>query len=73
MAQKKSLEEWQTNTLMSHPTEKIPEMITPIIEGHCDATVGSRYMIGGNLYDGEAYRPSLPMPGLGINIASPSK
>jgi len=33
---------------MSHPVEKIPEMIKPIIEGHCDATVGSRYMLGGN-------------------------
>ena len=33
---------------MSHPVEKIPEMIKPIIEGHCDATVGSRYMTGGN-------------------------
>ena len=33
---------------MSHPVEKIPEMIKPIIEGHYDATVGSRYMTGGN-------------------------
>ena len=33
---------------MSHPVEKIPEMIKPIIEGQCDATVGSRYIAGGN-------------------------
>jgi len=32
---------------MSHPVEKIPEMIKPIIEGQCDATIGSRYMAGG--------------------------
>ena len=28
---------------LSHPVEKIPEMIKPILEGKCDATVGSRY------------------------------
>ena len=32
---------------MSHPVEKIPEMIQPIINGQCDATIGSRYMAGG--------------------------
>ena len=32
---------------LSHPVEKIPNMIQPILEGKCDATVGSRYVDGG--------------------------
>ena len=32
---------------LSHPVEKIPEMVKPILEGKCDATVGSRYTHGG--------------------------
>lgn len=32
---------------LSHPVEKIPEMISPIIQGQCDITVGSRYISGG--------------------------
>lgn len=32
---------------LSHPVEKIPEMIQPILKGQCDATVGSRYIAGG--------------------------
>ncbi len=32
---------------LSHPVEKIPEMIGPIIQGQCDITVGSRYISGG--------------------------
>ena len=32
---------------MSHPIEKIPEMIEPITRGQYDATIGSRYMAGG--------------------------
>ena len=32
---------------LSHPLEKIPAMIKPILEGKCDATVGSRNIIGG--------------------------
>ena len=32
---------------MSHPVGKIPEMITPILQRKCDATVGSRYINGG--------------------------
>jgi dolichol-phosphate mannosyltransferase len=32
---------------LSHPVEKIPEMIKPIIEGKSDVTVGSRYINGG--------------------------
>jgi dolichol-phosphate mannosyltransferase len=32
---------------LSHPVDKIPEMIRPIVEGTCDATVGTRYMVGG--------------------------
>jgi dolichol-phosphate mannosyltransferase len=32
---------------LSHPVEKIPDMVQPILEGKCDATVGSRYVQGG--------------------------
>ena len=32
---------------LSHPVDKIPEMINPIVQGNCDATVGSRYIAGG--------------------------
>jgi len=32
---------------MSHPVEKLPEMVKPIMENRCDATVGSRYTKGG--------------------------
>ena len=32
---------------LSHPVEKIPAMVQPILEGRCDATVGSRYAEGG--------------------------
>jgi dolichol-phosphate mannosyltransferase len=32
---------------LSHPVDKIPDMIQPILEGRCDATVGSRYVQGG--------------------------
>jgi dolichol-phosphate mannosyltransferase len=33
---------------LSHPVEKIPEMVKPIEEGACEATVGSRYTSGGD-------------------------
>ena len=32
---------------MSHPVEKVPAMIKPILENRCDATVGSRNIVGG--------------------------
>ena len=32
---------------LSHPVEKIPALIEPILEDKCDATVGSRYIQGG--------------------------
>ncbi|MDB9822133.1 glycosyltransferase family 2 protein [Deltaproteobacteria bacterium] len=32
---------------LSHPVEKIPEMVKPIIADECDATVGSRNIQGG--------------------------
>jgi len=32
---------------LSHPVEKIPAMIEPILQEKCDATVGSRYIPGG--------------------------
>jgi dolichol-phosphate mannosyltransferase len=32
---------------LSHPIEKIPDMIKPILENRCDATVGTRYITRG--------------------------
>ncbi len=36
---------------MSHPLEKIPEMIRPIMENKCEVTVGSRNIKGGGFDD----------------------
>jgi len=36
---------------LSHPVEKIPEMISPIIQRQCDITVGSRYISGGGCHN----------------------
>lgn len=36
---------------LSHPVEKLPAMVKPILENRCDATVGSRYMAGGGSED----------------------
>jgi dolichol-phosphate mannosyltransferase len=41
---------------LSHPVEKIPEMVKPIINNVCDATVGSRYIKGGSCGDWTAIR-----------------
>ncbi len=32
---------------LSHPVEKVPAMIKPILDNRCDATVGSRNIVGG--------------------------
>jgi len=32
---------------LSHPIEKIPAMVKPILENRCDAVIGSRYLDGG--------------------------
>ena len=32
---------------LSHPVEKLPEMVRPIMQGDCDAVIGSRYVEGG--------------------------
>ena len=32
---------------LSHPVEAIPSMVSPILDGQCDVTVGSRYVAGG--------------------------
>ena len=32
---------------LSHPVERIPAMVRPILEDRCDITVGSRYVSGG--------------------------
>jgi len=36
---------------MSHPVEMLPAMVRPIMDGRCDATVGSRYTNGGGCAD----------------------
>ncbi len=36
---------------MSHPIEKIIDMVRPILDGCCEATVGSRYIPGGGCDD----------------------
>jgi dolichol-phosphate mannosyltransferase len=36
---------------LSHPVEKIPDMVRPILEGKCDVTVGSRYVAGGGAHN----------------------
>ena len=34
---------------MSHLIDRIPDMVRPVLEGRCDATVGSRYIPGGGV------------------------
>jgi dolichol-phosphate mannosyltransferase len=41
---------------LSHPVEKIPDLLRPILEGTCDVTVGSRYMAGGGAQNWPAVR-----------------
>ncbi len=36
---------------LSHPVERIPDLISPIRAGTCDIVVGSRYMTGGGAPD----------------------
>jgi len=36
---------------LSHPVEKIPALVRPILEGRCDLAVGSRYLPGGGTGD----------------------
>ncbi len=33
---------------MSHPVDRLPQMVEPILAGKCDITVGSRYVPGGD-------------------------
>ncbi len=34
---------------LSHPPDKLPELIIPIIEGKCDISIGSRFIKGANI------------------------
>jgi len=36
---------------LSHPPEKIPDLIEPLVEGQCDMVIGSRYVQGGAVPD----------------------
>jgi dolichol-phosphate mannosyltransferase len=40
----------------SHPVEKLPEMVNPILNDQADATVGSRYIKGGDVDEWVWYR-----------------
>lgn len=33
---------------LSHPPSKIPELVTPIVDGNCDFMIGSRFVKGGS-------------------------
>jgi len=35
----------------SHPVNKIPDLVSPILAGSADITVGSRYVPGGSIHD----------------------
>jgi dolichol-phosphate mannosyltransferase len=41
---------------LSHPVEQVPAMIQPILEGKCDATVGSRSVAGGGYHNFPIHR-----------------
>ena len=41
---------------LSHPIEKIPSMVSPIIKDECDVTVGSRKIPGGGTVGWPGYR-----------------
>jgi dolichol-phosphate mannosyltransferase len=36
---------------LSHPPEKIPELLEPLLHGRCDMVLGSRYVAGGSMPD----------------------
>ena len=40
----------------SHPVEKLPDMIKPILDKNVEATVGTRYIEGGDTSDWPFYR-----------------
>jgi len=44
---------------LSHPVEKIPDMVRPILEGKCDVTVGSRYVVGGGAHNWPLVRKAI--------------
>jgi dolichol-phosphate mannosyltransferase len=44
---------------LSHPIEKIPEMVKPIILNECDATVGSRNIPGGGSAEWPLFRRTI--------------
>ena len=41
---------------LSHPVEQVPAMIQPILDGKCDATVGSRGVVGGGYHNFPIHR-----------------
>ncbi len=41
---------------LSHPAEKLPELILPLLDNRCDMTIGSRYIPGGGTPDWPKWR-----------------
>ena len=41
---------------LSHPPEKLPELLQPLLHNHCDMTIGSRYVPGGGTPDWPRWR-----------------
>jgi dolichol-phosphate mannosyltransferase len=41
---------------LSHPPEKLPELLYPVLRSHCDMTIGSRHVPGGSTPDWPWYR-----------------
>jgi len=41
---------------LSHPPEKIPDMVRPIMDGSADMTIGSRYTAGGQIEEWPIHR-----------------
>ena len=50
---------------LSHPVEKLPAMIRPLLDNKCDATVGSRYITGGGC---ESWTPVRKMISKGAGL-----
>lgn len=51
---------------LSHPPERISALVTPILEGHYDVVVGSRYVQGGGTENWPFYRQLLSRVGGGL-------
>lgn len=53
----------------SHPATSIPDLVRPVVSGHCDMAIGSRYVEGGRTVGWPFHRRILSR--LGATFASP--